>query len=100
MPTNTYGPNDNYNKINSHFFPALIKKVHQIKLNKNKIITLWGDGTPKREVIYVDDIADACVYFMKKKTKDFLINIGTGKDYTIKFYLELIAKVILGKKKN
>lgn len=99
MPTNTYGPNDNYNKINSHFFPALIKKVHQIKLNKNKIITLWGDGTPKREVIYVDDIADACVYFMKKKTKDFLINIGTGKDYTIKFYLELIAKVILGKKK-
>lgn len=99
MPTNTYGPNDNYNKINSHFFPALIKKVHQIKLNKNKTITLWGDGIPKREVIYVDDIADACVYFMKKKTKDFLINIGTGKDYTIKFYLELIAKVILGKKK-
>ena len=99
MPTNTYGPNDNYDKINSHFFPALIKKVHQLKSNKNKIITLWGNGTPKREVIHVDDIADACVYFMKKKTKDFLINIGTGKDYTIKFYLELIAKVILGKKK-
>ena len=99
MPTNTYGPNDNYDKINSHFFPALIKKVHQLKSSKNKIITLWGNGTPKREVIHVDDIADACVYFMKKKTKDFLINIGTGKDYTIKFYLELIAKVILGKKK-
>jgi GDP-L-fucose synthase len=99
MPTNTYGPNDNYDKINSHFFPALIKKVHQLKSNKNKIITLWGNGTPKREVIHVDDIADACVYFMNKKTKDFLINIGTGKDYTIKFYLELIAKVILGKKK-
>ena len=99
MPTNTYGPNDNYEKINSHFFPALIKKVHQLKSSKNKIITLWGNGTPKREVIHVDDIADACVYFMKKKTKDFLINIGTGKDYTIKFYLELIAKVILGKKK-
>jgi GDP-L-fucose synthase len=99
MPTNTYGPNDNYDKINSHFFPALIKKVHQLKSNKNKIITLWGNGTPKREVIHVDDIADACVYFMKKKTKDFLINIGTGKDYTIKSYLELIAKVLLGKKK-
>jgi GDP-L-fucose synthase len=99
MPTNTYGPNDNYEKINSHFFPALIKKVHQLKSSKNKIITLWGNGTPKREVIHVDDIADACVYFMKKKTKDFLINIGTGKDYTIKSYLELIAKVILGKKK-
>ena len=99
MPTNTYGPNDNYDKINSHFFPALIKKVHQLKSNKNKIITLWGNGTPKREVIHVDDIADACVYFMKKKTKDFLINIGTGKDYTIKSYLELIAKVILGDKK-
>lgn len=99
MPTNTYGPNDNYDKNNSHFFPALIKKVHQLKSSKNKTITLWGNGTPKREVIHVDDIADACVYFMKKKTKDFLINIGTGKDYTIKFYLELIAKVILGKKK-
>lgn len=99
MPTNTYGPNDNYDKINSHFFPALIKKVHQLKSSKNKTITLWGNGTPKREVIHVDDIADACVYFMKKKTKDYLINIGTGKDYTIKFYLELIAKVILGKKK-
>ena len=99
MPTNTFGPNDNYDKNNSHFFPALIKKVHQLKSSKNKTITLWGNGTPKREVIHVDDIADACVYFMKKKTKDFLINIGTGKDYTIKFYLELIAKVILGKKK-
>ncbi len=98
MPTNTYGPNDNYDKINSHFFPALINKVHQLKSSKNKTIILWGNGTPKREVIHVDDIADACVYFMKKKTKDFLINIGTGKDYTIKFYLELIAKVILGKK--
>jgi len=99
MPTNTYGPNDNYNNINSHFFPALIKKVHQLKLNKNKIITLWGNGTPKREVIHVDDLADACVYFMKKKTKHFLINIGSGRDYTIKYYLELIAKVILGDKK-
>ena len=59
MPTNTYGPNDNYDELNSHFFPALIKKIHKIKINKSKILKLWGDGSPKREVIYVDDIADA-----------------------------------------
>lgn len=99
MPTNTFGPNDNYDKNNSHFFPALIKKIHQLKTSNKKIITLWGDGKPKREVIHVDDLADACVFFMKKKTKEFLINIGTGRDFTIKCYLELIAKVILGNNK-
>ena len=99
MPTNTFGPNDNYDKNNSHFFPALIKKIHQLKRNNKKIITLWGDGKPKREVIHVDDLADACVFFMKKKTKEFLINIGTGRDFTIKYYLELISKVILGNNK-
>ena len=99
MPTNTFGPNDNYDKNNSHFFPALIKKVHEFKLNNNKTITIWGNGKSKREVIHVDDIADACVFFMKKKTKHFLINIGTGKDYTIKYYLELIVKIISVNKK-
>ena len=99
MPTNTFGPNDNYDKNNSHFFPALIKKIHQLKINNKKTITLWGDGKPKREVIHVDDLADACVFFMKKKTKEFLINIGTGRDFTIKYYLELISKVILGNNK-
>ncbi len=99
MPTNTFGPNDNYDQINSHFFPALIKKVHELKSRKNNIITLWGSGAPKREVIHVDDLADACVYFMKKRTKHFLINIGTGKDFAIKYYLEQISKVILGNKK-
>ena len=97
MPTNTF-LNDNYHKDNSHFFPALIRKVHNIKINK-KIISLWGNGKAKREVMHVDDIADACIYFMNKKTKHTLINIGTGKDYTIKFYLELIIKLILGKQK-
>ncbi|MDA9663136.1 GDP-L-fucose synthase [bacterium] len=95
MPTNTFGPNDNYDIKNSHFFPALIKKIHQFKQRK-KIISLWGNGKSKREVIYVDDLADACIFFMKKKTKHFLINIGTGKDYTIKYYLEQIAKTVLG----
>ncbi len=67
MPTNTFGPNDNYDDLNSHFFPALIKKVHKLKIRNQKKLTLWGNGKAKREVIYVDDIADACIYFMKKK---------------------------------
>ncbi len=67
MPTNTFGPNDNYHKDNSHFFPALIRKVHNIKISKKKEIILWGNGKAKREVMHVDDLADACIYFMKKK---------------------------------
>ena len=95
MPTNTFGPNDKYHSINSHFFPALIKKVHSIKKNKNKILTLWGNGKAKREMIYVDDIADACLFFMNKKIKETIINIGTGKDYTIKEYAKMIARIII-----
>ena len=94
MPTNTFGPNDNYDELNSHFFPALIKKLHDIKLKKKKELVLWGNGQAKREVIYVDDIADACIYFMKKKTKEILINIGSGKDYKIKEYAKIFSKVI------
>ena len=100
MPTNTFGPNDNYDPLNSHFFPSLIRKVYQAKITKKNFLTLWGDGRPKREVIHVDDLADACLFFMKKKTKHTLINIGTGKDYTIKYYLELIIKIIFGKHKK
>ena len=66
MPTNTFGPNDNYDPLNSHFFPSLIRKIHSNKITKKRELILWGDGSPKREVIYVDDIADACVFFMKK----------------------------------
>ena len=99
MPTNTFGPNDNYDSLNSHFFPSLIKKIHKIKKeNKNKLI-VWGDGTPKRELIYVDDVADACVYFMKKKTKEVTINIGTGKDYSIEQYAKILLKIIYPEKK-
>jgi GDP-L-fucose synthase len=96
MPTNTFGPNDDYHKENSHFLPALIKKIHRLNFTKKKELTLWGNGKPKREVMYVDDLADACVFFMKKKTKRFLINIGTGKDYNIEYYAKLISKLILG----
>jgi GDP-L-fucose synthase len=99
MPTNTFGPNDSYDGLNSHFLPALIKKVDKLKDNKKNTLILWGNGKAKREVIHVDDIANACVYFMNKKKKPTLINIGTGKDYTIEYYAKLISKIILAKKK-
>ena len=99
MPTNTFGPNDNYDDLNSHFFPALIKKIHKIKINKSNTLKLWGDGTPKRETIYVDDIAEACIFFMNKKINHKVINIGTGKDYSIKKYASILSEVICPEKK-
>ena len=95
MPTNTFGPNDKYDKFESHFFPALIKKVHEFKIKKRKELILWGNGNSRREMIYVDELADACVYFMNKKFKESIINIGTGKDYKIKEYVKIIGKVIV-----
>ena len=83
MPTNLYGPNDNYNLLNSHFFPALIKKIHKAKIRKKKFLNIWGNGKPKRELMYVDDLADACEFFLKKKTNHTLINIGSGEEKTI-----------------
>ena len=106
MPTNLYGPNDNYNSKSSHFFPALIAKTHFAKKNKYKIIKIWGDGTPKRELMYVDDLANACEFFLKKKTKHDLINIGSGEEKTIlescKFVIKKLnvnLKIKLDKKK-
>ena len=92
MPTNTYGPNDNYNLMTSHFFPALIHKAHMCKIKNKKSIEVWGSGKVYREMIFVDDIADACVYFMNKKTKHSLINIGSGKQMTILNYVKFILK--------
>jgi GDP-L-fucose synthase len=83
MPCNTFGPGDNYNVKNSHFLPALIRKIDLLKMGKKKNLELWGTGKAKREFLYVEDLADACIYFMNKKTKSFLINIGSGKDQTI-----------------
>jgi len=94
MPTNTFGPNDNYHNDDSHFLPALIKKTHKVKKMKNPKLEIWGNGLAKRELIYVDDIADACIFFLNKNTKHSLINIGTGKDHTIRFYAKLITKII------
>ena len=99
MPTNTFGLNDNYDMLNSHFFPALIRKAHEIKTNKKKQLVLWGNGLAKREVIHVDDVADACVYFMNKKVKETLINIGSGKDFTIKQYAQLMLNILIPKNK-
>ena len=107
MPCNLYGPNDNYNLKTSHFFPALISKVMWAKKNKKKQIILWGSGKPKRELMYVDDLADACIYFMNKKTKETLINVGAGYDLSIlnytKFILEKInlkCKIVLDRSKS
>ena len=94
MPTNTYGKNDNYNLEESHFLPALIKKIHLSKKNNLRSINLWGNGKAKRELIYVEDLADAILYFLTKKTKHSLINIGTGIDKTILEYTNLLFKVI------
>jgi GDP-L-fucose synthase len=92
MPSNSYGINDNFDPKSSHFFPALIRKVHEAKIYNKHSITLWGSGRAKRELIFSEDVAEACIFFMKKKTKETLINIGTGKDFSIKFYANFIIK--------
>ena len=94
MPTNLYGPNDNYNLKTSHFFPALISKIHDAKIKKKKIITIWGDGKPKRELMYVEDLAIACEFFLKKRVKHSLINIGSGEEKTIINYCKFLMKKI------
>lgn len=92
MPCNLYGPNDNYDENNSHFFPAITKKILMAKKKNKKIIKLWGTGKPRRELMYVDDLSRACEFFLKKKTKDTLINIGIGKDMTIREYTKFLMK--------
>ena len=92
MPCNTYGPNDNYNLLTSHFYPALVAKIYDAKIKKKKEITLWGNGLAKRELIYVDDVADACIFFFNKKTKESLINVGSGVEKTITEYAKFIIK--------
>ena len=92
MPPNLYGPNDNYNLNESHFYPALIKKIHDAKIKNKKNLMIWGSGKPKRELMFVDDFADAVVFFMKKKIKEPYLNIGTGKDYSIKWYANFLMK--------
>tara|TARA_B100000886_G_scaffold337937_1_gene299738 strand:- start:47 stop:982 length:936 start_codon:yes stop_codon:yes gene_type:complete len=90
MPCNSYGINDNYDPNSSHFFPALIKKIIDAIRFRKETISIWGNGKPLRELIYSDDIADACLFFLNRKTSDTLINIGTGTDKSITEYAKLI----------
>ena len=94
MPTNLYGPNDNYHPEHSHVLPALIRRFHEAKLNNLPYVTCWGDGSPLREFMYVEDMADACVYLMNNYEGNETVNIGTGKELTIKQLTELVAKII------
>jgi GDP-L-fucose synthase len=94
MPTNLYGPNDNYDLANSHVLPALIRKAHEAKLRGDEEYVVWGSGTPKREFLYVDDLADACVHLMDQGYDGPLVNIGTGVDVTIRELAETVMGVV------
>ena len=94
MPTNLYGPNDNYDLLNSHVIPALIRKTHEAKIKNFKEIVVWGTGKPRREFLHVDDLALACVKLMESGVTDGIFNIGTGHDITIRNLIELIVEVI------
>ncbi len=94
MPTNLYGPNDNFDLNNSHVLPALIRKFYEAKINNLEKVTLWGTGAPRREFLYVDDLADACVFLMNNYNESEIINIGIGADISIKELAEMIKKII------
>ncbi|NOZ46519.1 MAG: GDP-L-fucose synthase [Chlorobi bacterium] len=95
MPTNLYGPNDNYNLLTSHVFPALIRKFHEAKINNEPIVNIWGTGKPRREFLHVDDLADAVIFLMKNYNNSQFVNIGWGEDISIK-ELALLMKNIIG----
>lgn len=94
MPTNLYGLNDNYDLNNSHVLPALIRKAHEAKVRGDHALLVWGTGTPMREFLYADDLADACVYLMEQGYDGPLVNIGTGTDVTIRELAETVLKVV------
>ncbi|RYU60480.1 GDP-L-fucose synthase [Methylolobus aquaticus] len=94
MPTNLYGPNDNYDLNNSHVLPALIRKAHEAKQRGDRELTVWGSGTPRREFLYVDDLADACVYLMEAGYDGPLVNVGCGADVTIRELAETVMDVV------
>ena len=94
MPTNLYGPNDNYNLKTSHMLPALVRKAHEAKIAGRDTLELWGTGTPKRELLYVDDLADACVHLMRNPPETKVLNVGTGHDATIAEIATVIMEVV------
>jgi GDP-L-fucose synthase len=93
MPTNLYGPNDNYDLKNSHVLPAMIRKFHEARINRDPEVVIWGSGEPKREFLYVDDLADACFFLMQNYNEPGLVNVGTGKDLTIMELAQLIQRI-------
>ena len=94
MPTNLYGLNDNYHPENSHVLPALIRKFHEAKINQSEEVTIWGDGTPMREFLFADDLANALVYLMMNYNEKQFVNVGFGSDITIKELAETVARVV------
>lgn len=95
MPTNLYGPNDNYDLANSHVLPALLRKAHEAKLRGEKCLEVWGSGRPRREFLHVDDMADACVFLMQhEEIQSGIFNVGTGRDVTIQELAESIMSVV------
>jgi len=94
MPTNLYGPNDNYHPQNSHVLPALIRKFHEAKMAHEPFVTLWGTGTPRREFLHVDDLADACFYLMQHYEEPGFVNIGTGEDLPILDLAKLVQQIV------
>lgn len=94
MPTNLYGPNDNYDLSNSHVLPAMIRKFHEAKNNGTKEVVVWGTGKPMREFLYVDDLAEACYFLMENYNESGAINVGTGSDITIADLAHLVKKIV------
>ena len=94
MPTNLYGPNDNYHPVHSHVLPALIRRFHEAKQNGLDEVVCWGDGSPLREFLYVDDLANLCVFLMNHYSGNETVNAGTGKELTIKELAEKVANAI------
>jgi GDP-L-fucose synthase len=94
MPTNLYGPNDNYDLEKSHVLPALIRKFHEAKKENKPSVVMWGTGSPRREFLHVDDLADACYYLMQTYNEPGLVNIGTGEDIPIKELAEMVKKIV------
>jgi GDP-L-fucose synthase len=94
MPTNLYGPNDNYHPENSHVLPALIRRFHDAKVAGAPAVTAWGTGSPRREFLYSDDCADACVFLMQTYSGSDFVNIGTGEDMTIRELTEMVALAV------
>lgn len=94
MPTNLYGPNDNYHPEHSHVLPALIRRFHEAKVSGSPSVTCWGDGSPLREFLYVDDLADLCVFLMNNYSGNETVNAGTGKEISIKELAEIVAAIV------